>query len=249
MLAAEAPTVSARPRWSWPAVAAAAGLGVLFVVAATAGRQKDGEALALSGLLAVTLALRNWGPRRLAVAGAIAGLLLYADVLVWMLPAVISQLGAGDSAGSVALTGSLSALSLTAMIASVIGLARPDRTGGYGAVALAGTAALGIAVVVTAAAVAGASTTGAPGELRLRTANVAFSARVLAGRAGGTDVAIANHDLFWHTFTIARIGVDARVPVGGTRRVHIKAEPGTYRFVCRIPGHEGAGMSGTLILT
>jgi plastocyanin len=78
---------------------------------------------------------------------------------------------------------------------------------------------------------------------------LAFSPRLVHGRTGVADVAVTNHDLFWHTFTIARLGVDARVPIGGTRRVHIEAAAGTYRFICRIPGHEGAGMSGTLIIT
>ena len=59
-------------------------------------------------------------------------------------------------------------------------------------------------------------------------------------------VSLANHDLFWHTFTIERLGVNLDVPVGGSRSVTFTAALGTYTFICRIPGHAAAGMRGTL---
>jgi plastocyanin len=59
-------------------------------------------------------------------------------------------------------------------------------------------------------------------------------------------VAVANHDLFWHSFTIERTAVSADVPVGGARRVGFALPPGRYRFYCRVPGHRQAGMVGTL---
>jgi plastocyanin len=61
-------------------------------------------------------------------------------------------------------------------------------------------------------------------------------------------VSLANHDLFWHTFTIERLGVNLDVPVGGTRTVTFTAAAGTYKFICTIPGHAAAGMRGTLIV-
>jgi plastocyanin len=44
--------------------------------------------------------------------------------------------------------------------------------------------------------------------------------------------------------SIARRHLD--VPVGGERRITFSAEPGSYEFYCRVPGHRQAGMVGTL---
>jgi plastocyanin len=50
-------------------------------------------------------------------------------------------------------------------------------------------------------------------------------------------VAVTNHDLFWHTFTIAALGIDLRVPVGDEKSVTFTAAPGTYQYICGVPGH------------
>jgi len=79
--------------------------------------------------------------------------------------------------------------------------------------------------------------------------DVRFSPRTLDARQGRITVRMANHDLFWHTFTIDKLDVDVRVPVGGARRVTFTAAPGTYEFYCAIPGHKRAGMHGTFTVT
>jgi plastocyanin len=79
--------------------------------------------------------------------------------------------------------------------------------------------------------------------------NVAFSISDLPVGAGEVTVSLANQDLFWHTFTIDSLEVDLAVPVGATRSVTFKVEPGTYEFKCRIPGHPEAGMIGTLTVS
>lgn len=42
------------------------------------------------------------------------------------------------------------------------------------------------------------------------------------------------------------LGVNLNVPVSAERRLDFHAPPGTYEFVCAIPGHAQAGMEGTL---
>ena len=37
--------------------------------------------------------------------------------------------------------------------------------------------------------------------------------------------------------------------MGANQQVSFNAPPGAYRFYCNIPGHEAAGMHGTLIVT
>jgi plastocyanin len=85
-------------------------------------------------------------------------------------------------------------------------------------------------------------------RLALQAAGTKFSTTALRARPGQVTVSLANHDLFWHTFTIERLGANVDVPVGGTRSVTFTAATGTYTFVCTIPGHASAGMRGTLVV-
>ena len=40
------------------------------------------------------------------------------------------------------------------------------------------------------------------------------------------------------------------IPAGSTRTTTISfATPGTYLYICHLPGHEGYGMVGTLVVT
>jgi plastocyanin len=85
-----------------------------------------------------------------------------------------------------------------------------------------------------------------PGALLVETRNIAFVPARLTARGGEVTVAVRNRDLFWHTFTIDRLNLDLRVPVGRLRTATVDARPGTYRFHCRIPGHTRLGMRGAL---
>ncbi len=95
----------------------------------------------------------------------------------------------------------------------------------------------------------GTEATAAPdADASLVAEDVSFSHTGLAARSGEVTVALANEDLFWHTFTIQELGVDLLVPVGAVRTVTFDAPAGTYEFICRIPGHPEAGMKGTLTI-
>jgi plastocyanin len=82
----------------------------------------------------------------------------------------------------------------------------------------------------------------------LATEGLKFSSTALSATSGQITVAMANHDLFWHTFTVDALGVDLKVPVGGEQTVTFNAPPGTYTFYCAVPGHDLAGMRGTLVV-
>jgi plastocyanin len=50
-----------------------------------------------------------------------------------------------------------------------------------------------------------------------------------------------------HTFTIASLGLDLKADPGGSDTTTLKhVKPGTYQFICTIPGHAQLGMKGTL---
>ena len=53
-----------------------------------------------------------------------------------------------------------------------------------------------------------------------------------------------------HNFEAADLGINQDMPAGETVQVTVpeNAEPGSYAFICNIPGHAAAGMVGTLII-
>ena len=71
-----------------------------------------------------------------------------------------------------------------------------------------------------------------------------------------TDVAVivSNHGVIGHNFSITdhnnpdvpNLGIDVDLAVGTTETITIDAPAADYYFFCNVPGHEAAGMFGTL---
>jgi uncharacterized cupredoxin-like copper-binding protein len=71
-----------------------------------------------------------------------------------------------------------------------------------------------------------------------------------------TDVTVIlpNHGVIGHNFSITdhnnpnvpNLGIDVDLAVGVTETITINAPPNDYYFFCNVPGHEAAGMFGTL---
>jgi uncharacterized cupredoxin-like copper-binding protein len=66
--------------------------------------------------------------------------------------------------------------------------------------------------------------------------------------APGTTIELVNMGATLHNFNVGDLGIDVDMPVGETVTATIPetAAPGTYEFICDIPGHAPAGMVGTL---
>ena len=88
------------------------------------------------------------------------------------------------------------------------------------------------------------------GDISVVTADVKFEPKNLTADAGDIGIIVKNDDLFWHTLTISDLDENVTVATSGRKRLQFRdVEPGTYEFVCAIPGHESAGMTGTLVVT
>jgi plastocyanin len=112
-------------------------------------------------------------------------------------------------------------------------------------VAGAGTAAGGTGTTAGGAA-AGALqlTADASGKL-------AYDVTELAADAGAVTITMTNPSPLPHNIAIKGNGVDAKGPIvlkDGTSTVTADLKPGTYTFYCSVPGHEAAGMKGTLVV-
>jgi plastocyanin len=77
-----------------------------------------------------------------------------------------------------------------------------------------------------------------------------FNTTKLTAKAGSDTFAFTNDAPIAHDFTIESSSGQsvAATPVftGGTKSVTATLKPGTYKFLCTVPGHAAGGMEGTL---
>jgi uncharacterized cupredoxin-like copper-binding protein len=84
------------------------------------------------------------------------------------------------------------------------------------------------------------------------TGRLEFDKRSLTAKEGTVTINFTNRSSLAHNFTIEQNGkVIAATPTfqGGTKTLKVGLRPGTYTFLCTVPGHADAGMKGTLTIT
>ena len=217
-----------------------AALGAAAILFVTGAAIRDVEAIAIAVGLLVGVGLTFlWGG---GIVGRIVLGLLFADIVFWMAPAAWSNWSHGGSASNLLIPVALVVCSL-AGLASLVGA--PSR-----AVAVAGAVVLVAGLVVLPAISDDADDIPAesPSVLKVKSSGVDFLPSKLNATGAELTVVFHNKDLFWHTFTIDALDLNVRAPLGGTRVARFTASPGTYEFYCAIPGHEAAGMKGTLVV-
>jgi plastocyanin len=201
--------------------------------------------------LAILVGLGLW---LLHLRGGLVGTILLglvcADVAAFMVPAAMINAATGASMTSLLLPGALGLVSVTGLLATIPSRMRWSdsalaRWAPLLLVLAAGLSFVGL-VVSRVGSAQQAQASPQQTSLVLAAEGLKFSPATLSGTSGQTTVRVANHDLFWHTFTIDALNVDLRVPVGADQTVTFTAPPGSYTFYCAIPGHESIGMRGTL---
>lgn len=129
-----------------------------------------------------------------------------------------------------------------------IGLLRgwaPDRAGQIR------TAAIGVFVIGVAAAMIITSMTttepAQPGDVVLAVDGFAFAPDTVEVDLGEGGLWIDNPELSHHAFSVPELGIDVQLPAGKARRIDLGGTaPGTYDFVCSVPGHQS--MTGQLVV-
>ena len=89
-------------------------------------------------------------------------------------------------------------------------------------------------------------------ELGVKGNELAFDKKALTARAGKVTIVLTNSSPIPHDIAIKGAGANAKGPTvtgGGRSIVTATLKPGTYTFYCTLPGHEQAGMRGTLTVT
>ena len=77
---------------------------------------------------------------------------------------------------------------------------------------------------------------------------LSWTPTTLSAKAGKVTVTLQNSSPVSHDVSISGNGVDQTSDLvsGGSASVTANLKPGTYTYFCTVPGHEQAGMKGTL---
>lgn len=89
-----------------------------------------------------------------------------------------------------------------------------------------------------------------PLAIALHAQDIKFDVNTLTVKAGQpVELTYINEGRIDHTFKIDGLVEDQKVRPGATHVFTFTAKrPGVYQYVCAIPGHDKAGMVGTLIV-
>ncbi|MDP9357456.1 MAG: plastocyanin/azurin family copper-binding protein, partial [Chloroflexota bacterium] len=90
---------------------------------------------------------------------------------------------------------------------------------------------------------------GDTGAVTLEGYDIGWTQKEITVAPGGT-INLVNSGAAAHNFDITDLGIVVDMPAGQTVPYTLPADiaPGTYEFICNIPGHAEAGMTGTLIV-
>ena len=76
-----------------------------------------------------------------------------------------------------------------------------------------------------------------------------FAPAALTASAGETTIRFTNKGVTEHNFTIDDPKIAVTAAPGKTAEAKVTLKPGTYPFVCTVPGHLESGMKGTLTVS
>jgi iron uptake system component EfeO len=121
-----------------------------------------------------------------------------------------------------------------------------------GALATLGVLVAGCAPADVAPSTAGGGSS-ASASIAVTASEFAFAPSTVTTAAGTTTFAVTNAGVAEHEFEILKGDqvvdeVEGLVP-GITRELTVDLAAGSYTYVCRLSGHEEAGMKGTLTVT
>jgi Plastocyanin len=111
---------------------------------------------------------------------------------------------------------------------------------------LVAAGALAVAAVSTATA-----TTANVVHLSAPVSGLKYDQKVVRARAGKIKIIFANHSALKHNVNVEKGETElgkSKTVVKATTTFFVTLKAGKYNFYCSVPGHEDAGMHGTLIV-
>ena len=117
---------------------------------------------------------------------------------------------------------------------------------------LAALTAIAAAVVIARPAAAQPASATSVVHLSALSSGLRFNTTTLHAKAGRIKILFANHSALNHNVRIEKgeneLGGTKTIGTGSTSAI-VTLKKGTYNFYCSVPGHEDAGMHGTLIVS
>ncbi len=227
--------------WQRVTVAGLAVLCVVLVAVQVVNRSVVPPAAAftiVSGGLAIW-ARRSAGPIALLVASAAAAVVVVAN-----LPAAIENLRHPESVASFVPTSTAVVAGVFVAASGVLATARRvPRAARPTAATAAGLVVLGV-VVAGIASVSAHDDQQQAGDIVVDVRDSNYPDLTMP--AGTNTFYVDNHDLIRHTLLIGGTDVDVEIPGSTARRVAVELEPGSYRYICDVIGHEA--MVGVLTM-
>lgn len=91
----------------------------------------------------------------------------------------------------------------------------------------------------------------APLETTIIALDIKWDVENLEAKAGQKiTITLNNEGLLDHNFSIKDLGIDINIAAGGTEvATFVITEPGTFDYFCNVPGHQEAGMTGTITVS
>ena len=214
--------------------------GVLLAIQVLAGHVIP--PLAAFGVLFVGVGVAVGRRRtRWLLAVAIALSLIY---LVGSLPFFVANLAHPESPVGFISEAFVALAALTTLVGAVLGLREPRTAGTRRPIAFAAGGLAVLAVVI--ALVASSGVTSEPrqaDDVAIEAVRSTFPALVSVP-SGDATLWIDNQDPFHHTLVIEGTDHHIDLPASAAVRLPVSLDPGTYRYLCDVPGHEN--MAGDL---
>lgn len=231
----------------WNAVVRLCAIVSAAVAIARGAAVGDRESIAVGAALVLAEIATHLPWRLINRLGWLGLALLFVNQGFWMVTAVVSLTSSAPSTLGAAAP---AVLSVTAVVGLLASLARLQSRLQSAVGPLLGVGAAAVVALVVAVPIAGAGAVDTQqDDLRVTATDVAFEPDDVEAAAGDIGIVVKNDDLFWHTLTISELDANVTVATGGRKRLQLRdVAPGTYAFVCAIPGHEQAGMTGTLLV-
>ncbi len=232
---------------NWRSLLLWAGAINASLFAAIGLRNVDREAIAFAVLYFVALTVRRVGRRGL-LSIILLGLISL-DTEFWMASATVTNVSNQEPLVSVLQPFALAIVSAVAIVAAAGSLIQRGYPAAHAGQAVAAVSIAVFVLAFGAQVVLSAKPQQQPAtDLAVTIQNTAYSTTAITASSGRVSVSVSNLDLFWHTFTIDKLGVNVALPVGSHRQITFNAPPGIYIFYCQIPGHRQGGMQGTITI-
>lgn len=161
-------------------------------------------------------------------------------------PVILDELLHVGSAPSFVLT-LLSVVGATVAIIAGLGAFLQWSTGATTPITVTAAAVFGLGTLMSVAIFATTENAVAlDGDVEVVAEKVEYTPGDITVAQNATGIWIDNKDGIYHTFTVKELAVDLEIPALKAARVDIDAAPGSYTYICTVPGHES--MTGTLTI-